>query len=195
MLSLSSEQIWTVVRRTVVIVLTCGMLWALGTAMGFIDTPTPNRLEVGEALPHFELPIARKNGLLLSNSAFASKGVLLNFFDRACKPCDAELSILKRLHKRYAGAHFEIVGVTPQDPRMAQSYLDYHKVVWPSLLDRRAVLRGLVGIPQYPTSIFVSPGGVIVGRHHGALTWKVASNATEKLIIQARKKAAIAPIE
>jgi peroxiredoxin len=162
------------------------MVWVLGMALGVFPAPATMQIAAGEPLPDFDLTTARNPAKHYTRGVLQGKGVLLNFFAHACAPCEQELKVLRRIHRRYQGEQFIIVGVTAQETRLAASFLDYHKVPWPTLMDRQAQLRGQVGVAEFPTSVFVNAKGIVAGIHRGPLTWKSASNAVEQLIISTR---------
>lgn len=187
-MSLADFPIGMMVRRTVVVLLVCLMAWVLGTALGVFSPPSSMHVAAGDPLPEFDLSTARNREKRYTLADFKGKGLLLNFYGKACRLCEQEIPILRRIYKRYNGETFTVVGVTSQETRLAASFLKYHKIPWPTLMDRQVELRGQVGVSNFPTTIFVGADGLVAGLHKGPLDWKTASDAVEQLIISVRAK-------
>ena len=187
-MSVADLPIGMIVRRTVVVLLVCLMVWVLGTALGVFSPPSSMHVVPGDPLPEFDLSTARNREKRYTLADFKGTGLLLNFYGKACRACEQESSILRRIYKRYNGENFKVLGVTSQETRLAASFLEYHKIPWPTLMDRKVELRGQVGVSSFPTTIFVGADGLVAGLHKGPLDWKTASNAVEQLIISVRSK-------
>ncbi|HIN85022.1 MAG TPA: TlpA family protein disulfide reductase [Myxococcales bacterium] len=187
-MSLAGLPIGVIVRRTVVVLLVCLMIWVLGTALGVFSPPSSMYVAAGDPLPEFDLATARNREKRYSLADLKGKGLLLNFYGKACRPCEQEIPILRRIYKRYNGENFRVLGVTSQETRLAASFLKYHKIPWPTLTDRQVELRGQMGVSSFPTTIFVGADGLVAGIHTGPLDWKTASAAVEQLIISVRAK-------
>lgn len=77
-----------------------------------------------------------ESGDTLSSSDLAGKVVLVNFWYASCGPCRTEAADLNDLYDDYADAGVAFVGVDIRDSAaQAQSFIDEHEVLYPSILD------------------------------------------------------------
>lgn len=77
-----------------------------------------------------------ETGESLSSDALAGQVVLVNFWYASCGPCRTEAADLNDLYDEYAGDDVAFVGVDIRDtPAQAQSFLDDHDVLYPSIMD------------------------------------------------------------
>ncbi len=75
-------------------------------------------------------------GDTLSSDDLAGEVVLVNFWYASCGPCRTEAADLNDLYDDYADAGVAFVGVDVRDSAaQAQSFIDEHDVLYPSILD------------------------------------------------------------
>jgi peroxiredoxin len=75
-------------------------------------------------------------GDTLSSADLTGQVVLVNFWYASCGPCRTEAADLNDLYDDYAGDDVAFVGVDIRDTAaQAQSFIDDHDVLYPSILD------------------------------------------------------------
>jgi len=179
---------WMVARRSTVIIILAGVIWGFLMARGLVGYDKI-KLQTGAEFPAFSLPDVQNLDQRITLDQFRGKGVLVNFTNTQCSPCQQELKTLKQLHQRYAGEHFEMVGISVEPANLIKSYREYHKVLWHMAVDRRSLLGARVGVEATPVTVFVGPGGTVAGVIRGALSQPEAGEAVERLILLSRKAA------
>ena len=125
---------------------------------------------VGKAAPAFTLERLDGPGQL-SLSDYQGRVVILNFWASWCVPCKQENPALNAVWERYrSSADFVMIGIVYQDSvDAAREYTRTMGNTWPSVLDpdgRTAFAYGVFGIPE---TYFITPDGVVAGRHIGAI--------------------------
>jgi peroxiredoxin len=77
-----------------------------------------------------------ETGGTLSSDDLAGQVVLVNFWYASCGPCRTEAADLNDLYDEYTGDNVAFVGVDIRDtPAQAQSFIDDHDVLYPSIMD------------------------------------------------------------
>jgi peroxiredoxin len=77
-----------------------------------------------------------ETGESLSSAALAGQVVLVNFWYASCGPCRTEAADLNDLYDEFTGDGVAFVGVDIRDSAaQAQSFIDDHDVLYPSILD------------------------------------------------------------
>jgi peroxiredoxin len=75
-------------------------------------------------------------GDTLSSADLAGQVVLVNFWYASCGPCRTEAADLNDLYDQYSGQGVAFVGVDIRDSAaQAQSFIDEHGVLYPSIMD------------------------------------------------------------
>jgi peroxiredoxin len=75
-------------------------------------------------------------GNTLSSEDLEGQIVLVNFWYASCGPCRTEAADLNDLYDQYVDAGVAFVGVDIRDtPAQAQSFLEEHDVLYPSIMD------------------------------------------------------------
>lgn len=139
-------------------------------ALGLSRDPRDVRsATVGKPAPPFVLAQLDGTGSV-SLADLRGKAVVVNFFASWCIPCKEEHPVLIRAWERYRSANVVFVGVLYQDDEAAG--LEFTRRLggtWPTVRDeggRTALAYGVFGIPE---SFFVTPDGIVAGRHVGPL--------------------------
>ncbi len=150
-------------NRLAWILMAAGALILL-TALAFLLRPPADAAvspaRKGAKLSDFQLEDL--DGNLVHLSDYAGKTVLINSWASWCPPCRAEMPELLAFYREHHDQDFVILAINAgESPATARAFADQMGLVFPVLLDANyRVLDGL-GITSYPTSILVSPDGVI----------------------------------
>lgn len=101
----------------------------------------------------------------LDMTPYLGKVVLVNFFTEWCQYCMQEMPDIRRLTDLYEEDSLHIVLVHPWDGEDASNTesvkerFDLHDVTF--FEDENGLVTQLVGVPGYPTSLFVNPDGTL----------------------------------
>ncbi len=108
----------------------------------------------------------------LSLGSFRGKAIVLNFWASWCVPCRTEMPLLEHAFRELKGT-VQFLGVDSNDDQRAG--LDFYRRVhgsYPAVSDPSAVLAVRYGLVGFPTTVFVSPSGKVLGRFIGQLNEK-----------------------
>ena len=135
------------------------------------DTALMKLMEDGVEAPQMELFDGSKKTSL---AAYSGKFVLVNFWATWCAPCVKEMPSLDRLANRLAEQGLVVVaisqdkgGVFEVKPFLQKLKLNNTRILYDTkgLTFRNYGLRGL------PTTVLVSPQGMVVARLEGGAVW------------------------
>ena len=129
----------------------------------------PPRL-AGKPAP--EVTLSLFNGQELRLSDYRGSIVVLNFWASWCDPCKAEAPLLQHIDPRAVpdGATIAVIGVDLKNDKAndARAFIAEHGITYPTGQDTGGELayRGPIEVafgiaPNYPTTIFIRPDGVI----------------------------------
>lgn len=99
--------------------------------------------------------------------------VLVNLWATWCAPCRAELPALERLHRRFQGRGFTVLGVSVDSERSesdVRGMVRTFRLSYPILLDPSASATATYEASGYPTSLLIGRDGRVRWRRAGALT-------------------------
>lgn len=128
------------------------------------------RPDVGYMAPPFTLKDAA--GKEVSLADLRGQAVFLNFWASWCGPCRLEMPELERLQAELPpGTAILTVNVTAQEssPEVALGYLREHGYTFPVVLDPDGSVSNQYRVISLPTSLFLSPDGVVTARINGPL--------------------------
>jgi thiol-disulfide isomerase/thioredoxin/Leucine-rich repeat (LRR) protein len=98
------------------------------------------------------------NGLELAS--LRGKVVLVDFWGTWCGPCRALTPRLKALHEKHAAEGLVILGVhTTQGAEEMATYIDEHKIAWPTAADVEKKTAKAWKVPSYPSLYLVDRAG------------------------------------
>ncbi|MFV0430220.1 MAG: TlpA family protein disulfide reductase [Arachnia sp.] len=142
----------------------------LRISFGVPDCPAtdPAAAAVPDGLPVTELPCLGSQSPV-NLAGLDRKATVINFWAQWCAPCREEAPYLREAAARHPEIAF--LGVNYGDPQ-ADWALEFAGLVewpYPHVQDMDETLRGEIGIPGLPTTLFVDQTGRIVGRHIGVL--------------------------
>ena len=132
-------------------------------------------------------PLAAYKAQWLDGSTFdlaTEKGnvVLLNVWATWCGPCRFEIPELDKLHAKYAGRGFKVVGVSIDEGGASEvkPFVDEQKIGYPIAVDQEGKIATLLQTSVIPTSVLVDKAGNVVWKHFGVVTTTDAE-LTQKL--------------
>ncbi len=125
--------------------------------------------EHGPAAPPWQLPGLSHPSRVISLAQFRGRPLVINFWASWCPPCRKEMPALERSARMLAG-RVSLVGLDTQDQASAGlAFARRMGVTYPLATDNAQVYAAY-GVAGLPTTVFVSPGGTIVGRQVGGMT-------------------------
>jgi cytochrome c biogenesis protein CcmG, thiol:disulfide interchange protein DsbE len=154
--------------RGIIVVALLGLVVTL--AFAFRRDPHDIRTgTVGKPAPALDLPRLDGSGRL-DLADYKGKVVVVNFFASWCLPCTEENPALVHVYERYRTSDVVMIGVNYQEtPANGLAYVQRMGMGWPTLADedgRAALSYGVFGPPE---TFFITPDGVIAGRHIGPI--------------------------
>lgn len=119
--------------------------------------------------PAFSLPSLLSPSQNITLASFRGKNLVVNFWASWCVPCRTEMPLLE---KAYRADHAKVtfLGVDSNDTAgPARAFLAQVHVTYPAVSDPQASLATKYGLFGLPTTVFISPSGIVLGRHIGEL--------------------------
>ena len=136
------------------------LLVCLGAA-AFADAGEPN-LKVGDTMPDFTVSLTDGTTATLSELLKENDLVVLNFFASWCKPCENEFPDMEKTYRANSD-RMVIVSLSayPDDTMdVIADYKESHSLSFPMGLAGEE-LTAAVGVPGYPTTLFVDRSGKV----------------------------------
>jgi peroxiredoxin len=94
--------------------------------------------------------------------------VLVNFWATWCGPCRVELPHLSRLHDKYRGSGFTLLGVNiDEDPAVARALVGKMGLTFPVLLDSEKKVVGAYDLNAMPATVLIDRDGRVRHLHRG----------------------------
>lgn len=94
--------------------------------------------------------------------------VMVNFWATWCGPCRVELPHLARLHDRYRGSGFLLLGVNiDEDPNAARALAGKLGLKFPVLLDTDKKVVGAYDLNAMPATVLIDKDGRVRHLHRG----------------------------
>lgn len=93
---------------------------------------------------------------------------VVNLWAQWCGPCRSEVPLFQRLHEQ-AGARVRVIGIDFDDPQAGEAiaFAGDLGMTYPQLADPDTLLKGSIGVPGLPVTLFVAADGTIAGRQIG----------------------------
>lgn len=125
---------------------------------------------VGQRAPAFVLDSLTAAPGSVSLAAFGGKPLVINFWASWCVPCRTEMPALEATHEAL-GDQVAFVGIDHQDDHAAAiEFVAATGVTYESGFDPEGRVAADYGLYGLPTTVLVSPAGVVVADVTGAVT-------------------------
>lgn len=133
--------------------------------MAFL-TINANANEMKEPAPNFTLKSYSGKNLKLSE--FRGQVVLINFWASWCGPCRQEMPLLEKLHNKYSGLGFTVMGVNVEENNTeAKGIVKKDKLTFPVLFDTQNKVSQLYKVSAMPSTVIVDRDGNMRYLHQG----------------------------
>jgi peroxiredoxin len=133
-----------------------------------IPLPSPTEEPEGPLAEDFELGDALGRTVRLTD--YRGSVVLINFWATWCFPCVAEMPAIQDRFERYQDQGFVVLAINSEDSlNEVLAFASDHGLTFPFLLDAGGRVEADYRVRAYPTSFFVSRGGVILAQHVGIM--------------------------
>ncbi|HLI43098.1 MAG TPA: TlpA disulfide reductase family protein [Acidimicrobiales bacterium] len=139
------------------------MVSTVGFFMPSRTTPVP-----------FSLPVLQASGSTrqVTMSSLVGKPLVINMWSSSCTVCMSETPAMEAVARK-VGGRVEFVGIDTLDEKgAALAFLRRYHVTYRQLFDPEEKVGSGYKIPGLPVTVFVSPGGKVVGENLGALDEK-----------------------
>ncbi len=134
----------------------------------------------GEPAPLFDLDDTL--GRPVSLVALRGDVVILNFFAVWCPPCEKEISLLNRLHGKYAARGVKILGVTNDTPGEVKDYEARRPIDYRVLIDTKSKAHILYNVLPIPVTFLIGKDGIVAAKFIGPADAKTLEGDVERLL-------------
>jgi peroxiredoxin len=122
--------------------------------------------EMNAPAPNFTLK--SNSGKNLKLSELRGQVVLLNFWASWCGPCRTEMPLLVKIHDKYKGMGFTVLGVNvEEDSTPAISIIKKTKIGFPVLFDNTNSVSKLYNVSAMPSTVIIDRDGNMRYLHEG----------------------------
>ena len=129
------------------------------------------------AKPAKEFQVSTPDNQSLSLADFRGKVVFLNFWATWCKPCEAEMPGMERLHRRYKDKGLVVLAIS-EDTGAAgavSAFVRKRQLTFPVGLDPKMAVAGLYGVWVLPSTFIIDRQGNRAFYANGAREWNGAA--------------------
>ena len=143
-----------------------------------------NKSLVGTQQPDFEL--LSNTGEPMTNTDYAGKTTLINFWATWCVPCRKEMPMLMELHSEFAVRGFQVVGIALDDVQPVNRFIEEINISYPILVGEADVMAtsasfgNVTGVLPY--SVLVDKKGIIRWQHAGDVDREEISSLLDTLL-------------
>jgi peroxiredoxin len=123
-------------------------------------------LAIGDQAPDFEGHTLAGDSVKLS--ALRGRIVLVDFWGLWCGPCVAQLPKIRKIHERFRGMPFEVIGIdSDKDLETLRRFLAANHVDWTTVLDRATdgPIATAWRVGDWPSTFLIDETGVIRARN------------------------------
>ena len=151
--------------KTNVIIIAVLLLVSIGAS-----ARTPGEVEVGGVLR--EAKLYGFGGDILQLSDLRGKPLIINVWASWCEPCRNEMASLDRLHKRYGGKQFNLIGIsTDDDSNAALNFLMRLGVTFDNYADQKLMMENMLGADTIPLTLLIDAHGKVLKKVRGYHIW------------------------
>jgi cytochrome c biogenesis protein CcmG/thiol:disulfide interchange protein DsbE len=169
---MTHRQQWTLIAGIV-------MTAVFGVALAIKLRPQLSLLEVGSRAPDFSAIDLRANRPV-TFADYRGKVIMLNVWATWCGPCIREMPSMERLHQRFKGTDFVMLGISV-DEEGSDKVLKFANdlgVTFDILHDQSGAIQGIYQTVGVPESFVIDRDGVIVKKVIGDSEWDNPVNVT-----------------
>ena len=108
-----------------------------------------------------EFRVATPDNRELTLSEFKGKVVFLNFWATWCKPCEAEMPSMERLHQRFKEQGLVVLAISAdaEGAGVVTPYVKKHQLTFPVGLDPKMSVAALYGVWALPSTFIIDKKG------------------------------------
>jgi len=148
----------------------CTLLFLLAVAAMPAAAKTPGEVEVGGQLR--EAQLQGLGGPSRKLSEYRGKPLIINVWASWCGPCRAEMGSLERLHKRYGGSRFNVIGISTDDyVEQAEAARKASGVSFRNYIDSKLLMENMLGASKIPLTLLIDEQGRVAAKLYGAMEW------------------------
>jgi cytochrome c biogenesis protein CcmG, thiol:disulfide interchange protein DsbE len=142
---------------------------AANSAPPAAEAPAGTELAVGSTMPAYKA--AMIGGGTFDVGAERGNVVLLNVWATWCGPCRYEIPALQKLHQKYGGRGFKVVGISIDEgeAQPVKQFVTEHKMDYPVALDPDGKLANIFQTSVIPTSVLIDRNGKVIWKKYGAI--------------------------
>ena len=125
-------------------------------------------MDMNSPAPDFTLKSLTGENLKLSE--LRGNVVLLNFWASWCGPCRQEMPLLEKMHNKYKGLGFTVMGVNvEEDSSKAKAMAKKDKLSFPVLFDTQSQVSKAYQVSAMPSTVIIDRDGKVRYLHKGYL--------------------------
>ncbi len=157
-----------IVVSCVLLILVGGGLYAASSAPSTaVSSPLVD--QTNQPAEGFSLPDLLSPNRQISLADFHGEDLVVNFWASWCVPCETEMPLLESAYRAGHG-QVRFLGVDSNDTRNAAlTFLAGVHVSYLTVSDPQGHTASVYRLFGLPTTVFISPGGKVLGRHIGQL--------------------------
>ncbi len=129
---------------------------------------------------HPEFTLIDISGKKWTFSELRGEVVLVNFWATWCPPCRKEMPDLDALYKRFEAKGFVVLGISDEELKKVEPFIDERKVAFPVLLDPGRKVNDLFVVEGIPKSFVYDREGKLVAQSIDMRTQKQFLEMLEK---------------
>jgi cytochrome c biogenesis protein CcmG/thiol:disulfide interchange protein DsbE len=153
------------VRRIAIVLIPA--LAFLGLLAYGVFTSAPAKVEAGEPIPDFELPVLGGTETV-SASDLRGSPVVINFWASWCTPCREEARLLERIYSEYSDDGVVFLGVLYKDSEESGlAFAEEFGVSYTTVMDIDEEFSRELGVKGVPETFFIDDEGNFVGSASG----------------------------
>jgi len=129
----------------------------------------PGEVGVGSTMPPYTA--AMLDGGTFDVAAERGHVVLLNVWATWCGPCRYEIPALEKLHQKYGGRGFKVIGISIDEgeSQPVKQFVTDNAVRYPVALDPDGKAANLFQTSVIPTSVLIDRKGKVIWKKYGAI--------------------------